>query len=131
VSKRRAGARLATTEAKAKFTERAEELWEDFNDWYKDNPEATFDEIEAELGKRRREVMGELVELSLRQGDLGAGVDPPNCKECARPMAFHGYRKKKVQGLEVDAEIPRAYYYCSTCGVGLFPPGPAPSTEEG
>jgi len=130
MAKRRASARLTRAEAKEKFMERAEELWEDFNEWYQDNPEATFDEIEAELGKRRREVMGEFVQLSLRQGDLGAEAEPPNCDKCGKPMAFQGYRKKKVQGLEVEAEIPRAYYHCSTCGVGFFPPGPAPSAEE-
>lgn len=128
--KRRARARLTRAEAKEKYMERAEELWEDFNDWYTDNPEATFDEIEAELGKRRRKVVGEFVELGLRQGNLGAEAEPPNCKKCGKPMAFQGYRKKKVHGLEVDAEIPRAYYRCSTCGVGFFPPGPASSTEE-
>lgn len=130
MAKRRAGARLTRAEAKEKFMERAEELWEDFNEWYQDNPEATFDEIEAELGKRRREVVGEFVQLSLRQGDLGAEAEPPNCDKCGKPMAFQGYRKRKVHGLEVDAEIPRAYYHCSTCGVGFFPPGPAPSAEE-
>lgn len=128
--KRRAGARLTRAEAKEKFMERAEELWGDFNGWYQDNPEATFDEIETKLGKRRREVVGEFVQLSLRQGDLGAEAEPPNCDKCGKPMIFQGYRKKKVHGLEVDAEIPRAYYCCSTCGVGLFPPGPAPSAEE-
>lgn len=130
MAKRRAGARLTRAEAKKKFMERAEELWEDFSEWYQDNPEATFDEIEAELGKRRREVVGEFVQLSLRQGDLGAEAEPPNCDQCGKPMAFQGYRKRKVHGLEVDAEIPRAYYHCSTCGVGFFPPGPAPSAEE-
>lgn len=128
--KRRAGARLTRAEAKEQFMERAEELWENFNEWHQDNIEATFDEIEAELGKWRREVMGEFIQLSLRQGDLGAEAEPPKCKKCGKPMAFQGYRKKKVHGLEVDAEIPRAYYHCSTCGVVFFPPGPAPSTEE-
>ena len=128
--KRRAGVRLTRAEAKEKFMERAEELWEDFNEWYQDNPEATFDEIEAELGKRRREVVGEFVQLSLRQGDLGAEAEPPKCEKCGKPMAFQGYRKKKVHGLEVDAELPRAYYHCSTCGVGFFPPGPTFAAEE-
>lgn len=128
--KRRASARLTRAEAKEKYMERAEELWEDFDDWYTSNPEATFDEIEAELGERRRKVVGEFVELSLRQGDLGAEPEPPDCEKCGRPMTFKGYRKKKVHGLEVDAEIPRAYYHCSTCGVGLFPPGPTSWTEE-
>lgn len=130
MTKRRSGARLTRTEAKEQFMDRAEELWEDFNDWYKANPEATFDEIEEEMGKRRREVVGEFVELSLRQGDLGAEVEPPSCETCGKPMAFQGYLKKKVHGLDIDIEIPRAYYYCSACQAGFFPPGPAPSIKE-
>lgn len=102
--------------------DRAEGLWEEFNDWYKANPEATFDEIEEEMGKRRREVVGEFVELSLRQGDLGAEAEPPNCERCGKPMAFQGYLKKTVHGLGMDIEIPRAYYYCSTCQVGTTVP---------
>lgn len=131
MAKRRSRARLTPTEAKEQFMDRAEGLWEEFNDWYKAKPEATFDEIEEEMGKRRREVVGEFVELSLRQGDLGAEAEPPNCERCGKPMAFQGYLKKTVHGLDMDIEIPRAYYYCSTCQVGFFPPGPTPSIEEG
>jgi hypothetical protein len=129
--KQRARARLTPTEAKKEFLERSEELWEDFNSWYKANPETTFDEIEVELGERRREVIGEFVELSLRQGDLGAEAEPPACRKCGKPMAVQGYLEKTVHGLEMDIEIPRAYYYCSTCKVGFFPPGPTPATENG
>lgn len=129
--KQRARARLTPTEAKKEFLERSEELWEDFNGWYKANPEATFDEIEVELGERRREVIGKFVELSLRHGDLGAEPEPPACKKCGKPMAFQGYLEKTIHGLEMDIEIPRAYYYCSTCKVGFFPPGPTPATENG
>lgn len=126
--KRQSSARLTRTEAKEKYLERAEEQWEEFNGWYQANPAATFDEIEAELGQKRRAVMGEFVELSLRQGDLGAEPEAPDCEGCGKRMAFQGYLKKKVHSLEMDIEIPRAYYYCSTCGVGLFPPGPTSAT---
>jgi len=50
----------SSTEAKVQFMGRAEELWKGFNDWYKANPEAAFDEIDEEMGKRRREVVGSL-----------------------------------------------------------------------
>ncbi|HEM61437.1 MAG TPA: hypothetical protein ENO24_04025 [Chloroflexi bacterium] len=129
--RRRSRARLTPTEAKEEFVRRAEELWDDFNTWYSTNPEATFDEIEAELGRRRREVVGEFVELSLRQGDLGAEPEAPICKKCRKPMAFQGYLRKTIHGLEIDAKIPRAYYYCSNCKEGFFPPGPTSSAEEG
>ena len=106
---RRSRARLTPTEARDEFVERAGDLWDDFNAWYKANPEATFDEIEAELGQRRREVVGEFVELSLRQGDLGAEPEAPKCKRCGRPMVFQGYLEKTVHGLSRSQKVPLAF----------------------
>ena len=131
MSERPSSARQTSSEARAEFLRRSEELWEEFNDWYQGHPEATFDEMEAELGKSRRAILGDFVELSLRQGDLGATPEAPSCKECGQAMVFKGYPKKEVHGLEADAKIPRAYYVCPTCGVGLFPPGPSSPPEEG
>lgn len=127
---RQSRVRLTPSEARDRFLERAAEWWDDFNTWYRSHPEASFDEIEAELGRQRRAVVGELAELGLRQGDLGASPEAPMCQQCGQPMEFKGYLIKEVHGLEAEAEIPRAYYYCSTCGVGFFPPGATPSTER-
>ena len=125
----RTGARQTRSEARDEFLRRAEALWDEFNDWYQGHPEATFDEMEAELGKQRRAIVGGFVELALRQGDLGATPEAPSCERCGQPMVFKGYPEREVHGLEADAEIPRAYYVCPTCGVGLFPPG-SPSMPE-
>ena len=131
MSERRASARQTSSEARGEFLRRSEELWDEFNVWYQGHPEATFDEMEAELGKRRRGILGDFVELGLRQGDLGATAEAPSCKECGQGMVFKGYPKKEIHGLEADAKIPRAYYVCPTCGVGIFPPGPTSTPEEG
>jgi len=90
--------------------------------WYRDHPGATFDEIEEQVGQQRRDFLGELLELILRQGDLGATAEAPDCPKCGKPMEFKGYPPKTVHGLDVDVKIPRAYYYCPTCQVGIFPP---------
>jgi hypothetical protein len=45
-------------------------------------------------------------------------------------MVFKGYLTKNVQGLDVEAEISRAYFHCPTCKVGFFPPGPTAAVEE-
>ena len=121
--------RKTRSEMREEFLNRAETLWEDFNKWYQDNPEATFDEMEEELGKRRRDLLGSVVELTLREGDLGAEAEAPVCRSCGKPAKFKGYPEKTFHGLELDATIPRAYYYCSTCKVGFFPPGPSSSSE--
>jgi hypothetical protein len=128
---RDSGARQTSSEAREEFLRRTEELWDEFNAWYQGHPEATFDEMEAELGKQRRAILGNFLELSLRQGDLGAMPEAPSCSQCGKPMVFKGYPKKEVHGPEADAKIPRAYYVCPTCGIGIFPPGPSSGPEEG
>ena len=124
-------ARLTASEARAEFLARAEELWDDFDAWYKENPEATFDEMEEQLGRQRRAVFGKLLELRLRQDNLGATPEAPRCERCRKPMVFKGYLTKDVQGLDVEAEISRAYFHCPTCKVGVFPPGSTAAAEEG
>jgi hypothetical protein len=130
MTRRRSAARTTSSEAREEFLKRAEELWDRFQVWYAEHPDATFDEMEAELGRQRRALLGEVVELSLRQRDLGATPEAPGCEECGRAMVFKGYPQKIVHGLEVDLEIRRAYYVCPTCGVGAFPPGPASAATE-
>jgi hypothetical protein len=111
--------------------DRAADLWDDFNDWYQAHAEATFDEMEEELGGQRRAILGDFLELNLRQGDLGATAETPGCPKCGKPMDFKGYPPKTVHGLEVDVKIPRAYYYCPSCKVGISPPGSTATVEKG
>lgn len=122
--------RLTASEAREEYLARAGELWDDFDAWYEANPEATFDEMEEHLGRRRRAVLGELLELRLRQDNLGVTPEAPRCERCGKPMVFKGYLTKSVQGLDVEAEISRAYFHCPTCKVGFFPPGPTAAAEE-
>lgn len=131
MAERSTGARQTSSEAREEFSRRAERLWDEFNAWYQDHPEATFDEMEAELGKKRRSILGSLVELSLRQGDLGAAPESPLCESCGKPTVFKGYAEKGIHGLEADTRLPRAYYVCPSCGIGFFPPGPPATLEEG
>lgn len=131
MSERGSGPRQTSSEARDEFMRRAEKMWDEFNTWYQDHPEATFDEMEGELGKQRRAILGSFLELGLRQGDLGATPEAPLCEKCRKPMVFKGYPKKEVHGLEADVQVPRAYYVCPTCGIGLFPPGPSSAPEEG
>lgn len=127
---RESNARLTSSEAREEFIDEAVELWEGLNTWYQAHPEATFDEIEEQLGQERRGFLGRLLELSLRQGNLGATAEPPSCAKCGKPMEFQGYPRKTVHGRDVDTRIPRAYYYCPICKDGFFPPGSATGVEE-
>jgi hypothetical protein len=124
-------ARLSPSHASETFSEAAHAMWVEFNAWYLVHPEATFDEMESYLGEEGRRLLGKALELVLRQGDLGATVQGYRCERCGEEMVFKGYPEKVIQGLKVDAEIPRAYYTCPRCEAGVFPPGPASATEVG
>ena len=128
---RQSRVRLTPTEAREEFIDRAAELWDRFNAWHRAHPEATFDEMEEELGRQRRAVLGNFLELTLRQGDLGATPETLCCPKCGKLMDFKGYPTKKVHGLEADVKIPRAYYHCPACKVGFFPPGSTSTAEAG
>jgi hypothetical protein len=43
---------------KAEFLKAAEAMYERMEDWYDAHPDASFEEIEAELRQERRELMG-------------------------------------------------------------------------
>lgn len=131
MAKRRSKARQTRDEAREAYLAAAVHLWDEFNGWYDAHPDATFLEMELELRKHRRVLMGETLELTLRRGDLGASATALQCERCGREMKFKGYPDKEVRSLEGEAEIPRAYYYCPVCDAGIFPPGPASETEAG
>lgn len=122
-------ARQTRSEASAEFSQAAQALWAQFDDWYKDHPNATFDDMDRFLGDQGRSLMGKALELMLRQGDLGAQPEGQRCPGCGREMEFKGYPEKTVHGLKVDSDIPRAYYHCPACEAGLFPPGQTSATE--
>ena len=65
-------ARLTRSEAKEEFLAHVGDLWDHFDAWYEAHPEATFDEMEEQLGRRRRALLGEILELRLRQDNMGA-----------------------------------------------------------
>ncbi len=120
---KRAAQRKTRAQAREAFMEQAGQLWDEFNTWYQAHPEATFKEMELHLRPLRRKLMGQTLTLVLSQGDLGAKPEAPTCEQCGRPMTFKGYPGKTVHGLEGDSRVHRAYYHCSACEAGLFPPG--------
>ena len=128
---KRTKVRRTRSEARDAFLRMASQMWDEFNAWYDAHPDATFDEMEQQLSRWRRPLMGEALALTLERGELGAMPEPPRCEQCGRPMEFKGYPDKAVHGLEADAAIPRAYYVCPDCGSGLFPPGSASRSAPG
>ncbi len=116
---------------KVEFMKAAEAMYERLEDWYDAHPDASFEEIEDEMRRQRRELMGGALATLIVGRDSGFEVAPPKCPKCGQPMTFEGYHPWTVKGLEGDSQLERAYYTCSTCGEQGFSPSgsEAPATE--
>jgi len=119
------------TQRQTEFLQAAEAMYGRMEDWYDAHPDASFEELEAELRQRRRELMGSTLETLIVGRDSGFGVQPPECGQCGQPMQFEGYHPWTVKGLEGDSRLERAYYTCPACGAqGFSPSGPEAAAAE-
>ena len=109
---------------KEHFVNGAAEVYDELQAWREQHPEASFDEIVAQVTPRRRELMGELVGQLARQHGSGEAVEGMVCEKCGGAMEYKGEPKRDVECLEGETKLHRAYYYCSHCEGGIFPPGP-------
>jgi hypothetical protein len=109
--------------AKEEMGQAFEQMWEELHQWRAEHPEASFDEIAAQVTPRRRMLMGQLLaQLACQHGD-GEVVEGLSCPDCGQAMSYKGTPKRGVAHLEGETELGRAYYYCASCERGLFPPG--------
>lgn len=122
------GAKMGRAEEKAAFLREAEAMYEELRVWRDAHPEASFDEMAAQVTPRRRELMGlVLQQMAVQQGD--GRYAEATCPECGAQMAASGRRKRAVVHAEGETAIERAYHHCAACGSGLFPPGQASESD--
>lgn len=109
---------------KAELVAEFEALYEELLSWRKGHPEASYDELAAQVTPRRRTLMGQvLVELAcLGSGEeLALGVA---CEECGQEMRYKGeFKRGVIHYLEGEVKLERAYYVCGDCQRNFFPPG--------
>jgi hypothetical protein len=119
------------TQRKAEFMEAAEAMYECMEDWYDAHPDAPFEEIEEEMRRQRRGLMGGTLETLIIGRDSGFAVEPPQCSQCGQARVFEDYRLWTVKGLEGDSRLERAYYTCPACGAqGFSPSGPEAAAAQ-
>jgi len=112
-----------------KATENLESLFarlhEELREWRAAHPDATLDEIAAQVTPRRRQLMGALlVELAVQEGN-GYAIEGLCCEQCGESLVYKGTPEREVLLLEGEAALARAYYHCPHCEAGLFPPLPS------
>ena len=101
------------------FLGAAEEMFDRLHAWRAQHPEASFDEIAAEVTPLRRQLMGLLLCcLATQHGD--GRYATLLCPTCHMPMKSSGLRKRQVVHPEGDVLLKRSYHYCPFCASGLF-----------
>lgn len=115
---------MSREERRIAFMNQAEEMFEELEEWYDQNPAASFEEIEKRARQARRKMMGESLEIMINGRDVGKVAEAPRCEGCGKEMVFKDYRPKKMYGLEGEIKLERAYYVCKDCEKQtIFPPG--------
>ena len=95
--------------AKVEMEQAFEQMWEELQQWRTEHPEASFDEIAAQVTPRRRALMGHLMAHLACQHGTGEVVEGVPCPDCGEPMTYKGAPKRAVEHLEGEMEIARAY----------------------
>jgi hypothetical protein len=109
---------------RAGFLAAAGELYDEVSRWRQEHPEASFDEIVAQVRPKRRVLMGELLTLLALQAGSGAVAEGYPCEQCGEMMRYKGQLHRLTVHGEGESRLKRAHYYCARCQSGLFPPGP-------
>jgi len=107
----------------------SEEIVVDMDNWNKDNPGATFLEIE----EKARDVVSKLEVALIQKSALEREEDSwaeqeeeerPTCPNCKEPLVSRGKRVRSLQGAQGrEIKLKRIYGTCSNCGTSFFPPG--------
>ena len=111
-------------ERKAAYLKEAEQLFDEMEAWYDQNPEATFEELETQLRPHRRQLMGKSIKILVNGRDDGK-QGQLLCPHCGQTMRYKGGVSKTIIGVEGDTTLDRAYYSCpNKCeGTAFFPSG--------
>jgi uncharacterized protein with PIN domain len=118
-------------EIKAELEAEATRLIDALLDWTDQAEAPTLTEIEDEVLKLRQAFAEKLAAAAV---DRQATTDPltVKCPQCGRPMHQKKHRqRRRVESRVGGVALQRAYYYCQTCRVGLFPPGSAVAGGRG
>lgn len=108
----------------------AEEVGRELVAWREAHPRATLTEIEdAVLETTERlqaQLLKDLAEASAAADPGGVGkAERARCRECGGELEPSGQSERLVQvrHQRKPLRLQRGYAICSTCRVGLFPPG--------
>lgn len=112
------------------FLEQAGKMYDEMRKWRAEHKEASFDEMVSEVRPKRRELVGELLEMLALQHGNGGVAEGLVCEKCQGRMEDKGELERDVIHGEGDSVLKRMHYYCPRCRSGVFPPGPTATIEQ-
>jgi hypothetical protein len=107
-----------------------EEMCDELCEWRKLHPDASLDDIAAQLRPRRRRVMGQVLSRLACQEGNDRSVEGVMCPCCGQRMVYKGDPPCTKEHPEGEITLRRAYYHCRSCKEAFFPPGPPTATER-
>jgi DNA-directed RNA polymerase subunit RPC12/RpoP len=87
------------------------------------DPDSDLDLTEIEgAALKVRQVMGQELTQGLADTQDQGSAKEVSCQQCGERMRYKGHKPKYVRTRSGEIRIKRAYYHCSTCQTGHFPP---------
>ena len=83
----------------------------------------TLRDMEQLASQAGREIQNRVLQRLVESEPEGGTTERPVCERCQQPMVYKGRQRRRVVTEAGEVEVERAYYYCSTCREGFFPPG--------
>ncbi len=114
-------------EMKVEMQAEAEEAIKRLVEAAKEKGELTLSDIERLVRKAGEEVMTALTTRLVEAEAQGGGSMV--CPECGGRLRYKGRKARDLMTETGEVRIERGYYYCPSCGTGIFPPGSALGAE--
>ena len=100
----------------------AKELIGRLLEWDEQHERPNLTQMEEIVLKLRKEMGQRMLEMLVNEQEE-ANPAEVKCEECGQVMRNKGEKVKVVESQVGELRLRRGYYYCSTCGSGIFPPG--------
>lgn len=114
--------RYTREQKRAELLKAAEAMIDEFLDWEEQADQPNLSQIEAAVLKVRRQIGERMAVVAIEDQDAAHPVEAPLCPQCGQRMRYKGQKARTVESLAGTLRFKRAYYHCSHCKSGPFPP---------